>query len=60
VQLPVDSADQIAIGHIANKQKERVGGLVQAAIPQIVLWQRTEADVIGLAQVWLILSCRQS
>src|SRR5580704_5148470 len=41
LQLPVDPADQIAIGHVANEQIQRIGGLVQAAIPQIMLWQRT-------------------
>jgi hypothetical protein len=48
LQLPVDPADQIAIGNVANEQIQRIGGLVEAAIPQIVLWQRTAPNVIGL------------
>ena len=48
LQLLVHPADQIAFGNIANEQEQRVGGLVQAAIAQVMGRQRTSADMIGL------------
>src|SRR4051794_6010192 len=48
LQLPVEPADQIAIRNIANEQEQRVRGLVEAAVPQVMAWQRTIVNVIGL------------
>ena len=48
LQPLVDPADQIAIGNVANEQVQRIGGLVQVAVAQVMGRQRTAADVIGL------------
>ena len=48
LQLLVDPADQIPIGNVANEQVQRIGGLVEAAVAQVMGRQRTAADVIGL------------
>ena len=48
LQPLVDPADQIAIGNVANEQVQRIGGLVEAAVAQVMGRQRTAADVIGL------------
>jgi len=48
--MPVDPADQFAIGHIANEQIERIGGLVQSSVAQVMVRQRTAPDVIGLGR----------
>jgi hypothetical protein len=45
----VDPADQITIRNVANKQVQRIGGLIQVAVAQVVGRQRTAADVIGLS-----------
>jgi hypothetical protein len=36
LQLGVDPADQIAVGNVADEQKQGVGGLVEVAIPQVM------------------------
>ena len=47
-QLGVDPADQIAVGKVADEQKQGVGGLVEVAIPQVMARQGTAANVLGL------------
>ncbi len=47
--MAIGAADQIAIGSVTNKQIQRIGGLVQSFVPQIMLWQRTASDVIGFS-----------
>ena len=47
-QLGVDPADQVAVGKVADEQKQGVGGLVEVAIPQVMARQRTAANVLGL------------
>ena len=46
--MGVHPADQIATGKVADEQKQRVGGLVEVAIAQVMARQRAAADVIGL------------
>ena len=48
LQPLVDPADQIAVGKVANEQVQRIGGLVEVAVAQVMGRQRTAADVIGL------------
>ena len=48
-QLGVDPADQIAVGKVADEQKQAVGGLVQVAVPQVMARQGTAVNVLGLA-----------
>jgi len=43
-----DPAHQIIIGNVADEQVQRVGGLVEPAVPQVMGRQRTVRDVIGL------------
>ena len=35
-QLGVDPADQIAVDSVADEQEQRIGGLVEMAIPQVM------------------------
>jgi hypothetical protein len=46
--LPVDPADQIAVGDVPNEQEERVGHLVEPTVAQLVGWQGTSVNVIRL------------
>ena len=48
LELPVDPADQIAAGNVANEQEQRVGHLVEPTVAQLVGRQGTAVDVIGL------------
>ena len=48
LQLGVDPADQIAVGKVADEQEQRVGGLIEVAVSQVMTWQRTTANVLGL------------
>ena len=48
LQLLVDPTDQVAVGNVPNEQVQRIGGLVEAAVAQVMRWQWTAADVIGL------------
>jgi hypothetical protein len=47
-ELPVDPADQVAIGNVANEQEKSVGHLVEPTIAQPVGGQRTGINVIRL------------
>ena len=47
-ELPVDPADQVAIGNVANEEVEGIGGLVETAVAQVVARHWTSADVVGL------------
>jgi hypothetical protein len=47
-QLGVDPADQVAVGKVADEQEQRIGGLVEVAIPQVMARQRAAANVLGL------------
>jgi len=49
VQLPVDPADQVAIGNVANKEVERVGGLIEPTVAQVVARQWAVVDVVWLS-----------
>ena len=48
-QPVIDPADQIAVRNIADEQVERIGGLVEAAVAQIVARQWASVDVARLA-----------
>jgi hypothetical protein len=48
LELPVDPADQIAIGDVPNEQEQRVGHLVEPTVAQLVARQRTSVEVIRL------------
>jgi hypothetical protein len=48
-QLPVEPGDEIATRDIANKEEQRVGGLVQPAVAQPMIWQRALRQVIRRA-----------
>ncbi len=48
LQPLVDPADQIAVGQVTNEQVQRIGGLVEAAVAQVMARQGTVPDVSGL------------
>ena len=48
LQLLVNPADQISIRNVTNEQVQRISRLVQTAVAQVMRWQWTAADVIGL------------
>ena len=47
-QLPVDPADQIAIGNVANEQIKRIGRLVEPTVAQVVARHWTMVDMVWL------------
>jgi hypothetical protein len=47
-QLPVDPADQITIGDVADEQIKRIGGLVEPTVAQVVARHWATVDMIGL------------
>ena len=55
-QLGVDPADQVAVGKVADEQKQGVGGLVEVAIPQVMARQGQAPMCSGSAQVRLAFS----
>ena len=48
LELPVDPADQVAIGNVANEQEQGIGHLVEPTVPQVVGRQRAGGNVVGL------------
>src|SRR5262245_2042083 len=48
-QLPVDPANQIAIGDVADEQEQAVGHLAEAAVAQPVGWQRAMINMLGFS-----------
>ena len=48
LEFPVDPADQVGVGNVANEQEQRVGHLVEPTVAQPVGGQRTCVDVIRL------------
>jgi hypothetical protein len=42
--LAVDPPDQIPAGNVSNEQIQRIGGLVQATVPEVMGWQRALID----------------
>ena len=47
-ELSLDPADQVVAGNIADEQVQRIGGLVKAAVAQVMGRQRTIDDVVWL------------
>jgi hypothetical protein len=48
LELPVDPADQVGIGNVANEQEQRAGHLVEPTVAQLLGRQGTSVDVIRL------------
>jgi hypothetical protein len=48
LQAPVNPADEVPVGDVANEQVQRVGGLVEPAVAQPKVRQRALGQVIGL------------
>jgi hypothetical protein len=44
----VDPSDQVAVTDIPDEQKQGIGHLVEAAVPQVVGWQRAGSNMVGL------------
>jgi hypothetical protein len=44
----VDPADQVTVGNVADEQEQRIGGLVEVAVSQVMARQRTAVNVLGL------------
>ena len=44
----IDPANEIAIGHIANKQIQAVGHLIEMTVSQMMAWQWAGRNVVGL------------
>lgn len=46
-QPGIEPADEVTLAHVAEEEGETVGGLVQAAIAQVVLRDRAAIKVLG-------------
>ena len=46
-QAVVDPADQVAVGNVADKEKEAVGGLIEATVAEPMTRHRAGIDVVG-------------
>ena len=44
--MPVDPADQVAIGNVADEEVQRVGGLVETAVAQVVAGHWTMSQMV--------------
>jgi hypothetical protein len=44
----VDPTDQVAVTDIPDEQEQGIGHLVEAAVPQVVGWQRAGSNMVGL------------
>src|SRR5512135_801897 len=56
-ESPVDPADQIAIGNVADEQIKRIGGLVEPTVPQVVArhWALVDAVWLGAGPASLVV-----
>jgi hypothetical protein len=48
VQAPVDPADEVTVGDVADEQIQRIGGLIESAIAEPGSGQRAIREVVGL------------
>jgi hypothetical protein len=55
LQLSVDPADQVPVGHVANEQVQGIGGLVEATVAQPMVGQRAPRQVSGFGALYRVL-----
>ena len=48
LHLPINPPDQVTVRDVVNEQIQRIGGLVEPTVAQVVARHRTMVDMVGL------------